>query len=63
MISDEQAITLARFIALRHKDSKIHKYLPKNESQAIEFIPHGWVIEAIRFASSVDDPQCSEQGV
>lgn len=43
----EQAITIARNAALNYEQRAAYSYLPVDEAQAANWMPHGWVIEAI----------------
>lgn len=43
----EQAIAIARSAALNYEQRAAYSYLPVNEAQAANWMPHGWVIDAI----------------
>lgn len=48
----EEAIALARTAALNYQQRAAYPYLPVDEAQAANWMPHGWAIEAIMQASA-----------
>lgn len=50
-MTKDQAIALAREAAFNYPQKAAYNYLPRNEVEAANWMPHGWVVNAIMKAA------------